>query len=148
MSPLTDHYLPVFAQDSKGGMWFGGDNGLTRYEPVLSTNPTPAVLVQTDQVYANLQALPHITAGRLVTFKVNAVDFRTRPEKRLYRYAVVLGRVAGLRKWRAPHPPIEMSARRGRGSRILGRRHLLADRQNQPRRAWSRCRSVPSACRS
>src|ERR1019366_4156439 len=88
---LLPGVMKAIAQDSKGGMWFGGDNGLTRYEPVLSTNPTPAVLVQTDQVYTNLQALPHITAGRLVTFKANAVDFRTRPEKRLYRYAVVPG---------------------------------------------------------
>ena len=81
------------AQDASGGMWFGGANGLTRYQPVVATNPMPAVLVQTDQVYSDLQTLPHITAGRLVTFKVNAVDFRTRPEKRLYRYAVVPGHV-------------------------------------------------------
>ena len=83
----------AIAQDASGGMWFGGKNGLTRYVPRVTTNPTPAVLVQTDQVYTNLQALPHITAGRLVTFKVNAVDFRTRPENRLYRYAVVPGHV-------------------------------------------------------
>ena len=90
---LLPGVLGAIAQDANGGMWFGSENGLTRYEPVVATNPMPAVLVQTDQVYTNLQALPHITAGRLVTFKVNAVDFRTRPEKRLYRYAVVPGRV-------------------------------------------------------
>jgi signal transduction histidine kinase/CheY-like chemotaxis protein/streptogramin lyase len=83
----------AIAQDADGAMWFGGKSGLTRYVPRVTTNPTPAVLVQTDQVYTNLQALPHITAGRLVTFKVNATDFRTRPENRLYRYAVVPGHV-------------------------------------------------------
>jgi signal transduction histidine kinase/CheY-like chemotaxis protein len=83
----------TIAQDADGGMWFGGKSGLTRYVPKVTTNPTPAVLVQTDQVYTNLQALPHITAGRLVTFKVQATDFRTRPENRLYRYAVVPGHV-------------------------------------------------------
>ena len=90
---LVPGAIGAMAQDAKGAMWFGSENGLTRYEPVVATNPMPAVLVQTDQVYTNLQALPHITAGRLVTFKVNTVDFRTRPEKRLYRYAVVPGRV-------------------------------------------------------
>ncbi len=90
---LVPGAIGAMAQDAKGAMWFGGENGLIRYEPVAATNPMPAVLVQTDQVYTNLQALPHITAGRLVTFKVNAVDFRTRPEKRLYRYAVVPGHV-------------------------------------------------------
>jgi ligand-binding sensor domain-containing protein len=90
---LVPGVIGAMAQDAKGAIWFGSENGLIRYDPVAATNPMPAVLVQTDQVYANLQALPHITAGRLVTFKVNAVDFRTRPEKRLYRYAVVSGRV-------------------------------------------------------
>jgi PAS domain S-box-containing protein len=83
--------INAIAQDAKGGMWFGGDDGLTRYEPVVATNPMPALIVQTDRAYTNLNALPHITAGRLVTFKASAVDFRTRPEKRLYRYAVVPG---------------------------------------------------------
>ena len=83
--------INTISQDSKGGMWFGGDDGLTRYEPVVAINPVPALIVQTDRAYTNLNALPQITAGRLVTFKANAVDFRTRPEKRLYRYAVVPG---------------------------------------------------------
>jgi streptogramin lyase len=91
---LLPGFINAITQDSNGGMWFGGDNGLTRYQPVVSTNPMPALMVQTDQVYTNLNALPRITAGRLVTFKFNAVDFRTRPEKRLFRYAVVPGRAA------------------------------------------------------
>ncbi len=40
-----------------------------------------------------MNALPKITDGRLVTFKCDTVDFRTQPAKRLYRYAVVSGRV-------------------------------------------------------
>jgi ligand-binding sensor domain-containing protein/PAS domain-containing protein len=82
----------AIAQDSNGAIWFGGENGLTRYEPRVSTNSMPALIVQTDRAYTNLNELPHITDGRLVTFKLNAVDFRTRPEKRLYRYAVVADR--------------------------------------------------------
>jgi signal transduction histidine kinase/CheY-like chemotaxis protein/ligand-binding sensor domain-containing protein/protocatechuate 3,4-dioxygenase beta subunit len=85
--------INAISQDSKGGMWFGGVNGLTRYEPVAATNPAPALVVQTDRAYTNLNELPHLTAGRLVTFKFSAVDFRTRPEKRLNRCAVITGRV-------------------------------------------------------
>jgi signal transduction histidine kinase/CheY-like chemotaxis protein/ligand-binding sensor domain-containing protein len=81
------------AQDSNGAMWFGGDRGLTRYQPRPRNTPLPMVAVQTDQLYTNLNLRPvvTITRGRLVTFKCNAVDFSTRPEKRLYRYAVVPG---------------------------------------------------------
>jgi len=91
---LLSDEIGSIAQDADGAMWFGGaGNELTRYQPVVATNPTPALEVQTDQVYTNLNELPSITAGRLITFKVNAVDFRTRPEKRLCRYAVLPGRV-------------------------------------------------------
>jgi PAS domain S-box-containing protein len=108
---LVSGDIGAIAQDASGGMWFGGVNGLTRYQPVVATHPMPAVLVQTDQVYTNLLALPHITAGRLVTFKVNAVDFRTRPEKRLYRYAVVPGHVdSGPAKTNAAWQPATRTA--------------------------------------
>jgi hypothetical protein len=85
--------INAIAQDAKGAIWLGGANGLTRYEPSVATKPMPALVVQTDRAYTDLKALPHITAGRLVTFKVSDVDFLTRPEKRLYRYAVVPGHV-------------------------------------------------------
>jgi PAS domain S-box-containing protein len=81
------------AQDKQGAFWFAGATGLTRYQPAPATNRPPAILVQTDQTYSDLSALPGITAGRLVTFKCGTVDFRTRPNKRLYRYAVVPGKV-------------------------------------------------------
>ncbi|MHB8520022.1 MAG: LamG-like jellyroll fold domain-containing protein [Limisphaerales bacterium] len=90
---LLPGQIDAIAQDSKGAMWFGGQKGLTRYQPVVATNRPPVVAVQTDQLYIDLKTLPDITAGRLVTFKCNTVDFRTRPEKRQYRYAIVPGRV-------------------------------------------------------
>ncbi len=83
--------IVAIAQDVKGDFWFGGEKGLTRYQPMVSTNPPPLVVVQTDQLYTNLNRLPDITSGRLVTFKCNSVDFRTRPDKRFYRYAIVPG---------------------------------------------------------
>jgi hypothetical protein len=80
------------AQDYDGAFWLAGTFGLTRYQPARATNRAPAVAVQADQLHTDLKALPKITAGRLVTFKCSTVDFRTRPEKRLYRYAVLPGR--------------------------------------------------------
>ena len=79
------------AQDTSGAMWFLTNDKLTRYRPVRETNAAPAVNVRLDQIYRDLAALPRITAGRLVTFKCSTVDFRTRPERRLYRYAVAPG---------------------------------------------------------
>jgi signal transduction histidine kinase/ligand-binding sensor domain-containing protein/CheY-like chemotaxis protein len=83
----------AIAQDGRGALWFGGAGGLVRYQPVVATNPAPMLLVQTDRAYSALDALPPVTAGRSVIFKCRAVDYRTRPEKRLYRYALVSGRV-------------------------------------------------------
>src|SRR5262249_47168168 len=80
-------------QDAKGAMWFGGQQGLTRYQPSHGKVPPPVVVVQIDRVYKDLKTLPQITSGRLVTFKCNAADFCTRPERRLYRFAVVPGRL-------------------------------------------------------
>ena len=81
----------AFAEDTAGAVWIGGFKGLACYQPTRLTNPPPTIAVQADELFTDLNALPKITAGRLVTFKCNAVDFRTRPEKRLYRYAVVAG---------------------------------------------------------
>ncbi|MSU62494.1 MAG: response regulator [Pedosphaera sp.] len=85
--------VDAIAEAPKGVMWFGGPKGLTRYQPGPATRRTPTVVVQTDRSYTDLNTLPNITAGRLVTFKCNTADFRTLPEKRLYRYAVVPGRL-------------------------------------------------------
>jgi signal transduction histidine kinase/ligand-binding sensor domain-containing protein/CheY-like chemotaxis protein len=89
---LLSGYSRGIAQDAAGAIWIGGDKGLTRYRPSTGNKFPPKVIVQMDQTYEDLAALPRITAGRLVTFKSRAVDYRTRPDKRLYRYAIVPGR--------------------------------------------------------
>jgi len=65
---LLTGVINAIAQDAEGAYWFGGENGLTRYEPTVAVNPPPTLVVQTDRAYPDLNALPHITAGRLVTF--------------------------------------------------------------------------------
>jgi signal transduction histidine kinase/CheY-like chemotaxis protein/ligand-binding sensor domain-containing protein/protocatechuate 3,4-dioxygenase beta subunit len=85
--------IRAVTQDAQSAMWFGGQQGLTRYQPLRGKVATPVMVVQTDRAYTDLKALPRITSGRLVTFKCNTADFSTRPERRLYRFAVVAGRV-------------------------------------------------------
>jgi signal transduction histidine kinase/CheY-like chemotaxis protein len=72
-------------------MWFSGTSGLIRYRPVRVSLPAPTVSVQLDQLYRDLSKLPTVLAGRLMTFKCAAVEFRTRPARRLHRYAIVPG---------------------------------------------------------
>ena len=111
---LMPGMVNAVAQDSRGALWFGGDAGLTRYEPVVATNPAPILVVQTDQLHTDLNVLPPITAGRLVTFKCRSVDFRTRPDKRLFRYALVAGHVDSApaktaNAWAAPTPSADFT---------------------------------------
>ena len=82
----------AIAQDQAGAIWVGGDNGLTRYQPLAVALPAPKLVVQTDLAYHNLNGLPNVTAGRLVTFKCDAADYLTRQGKRQYRFAVVPGK--------------------------------------------------------
>lgn len=89
---LVPGYLNAIAEGQDGVLWLGGDNGLTRYTPASVVLPAPQLVVQTDHAYTNLVEVPHITAGRLVTFKCDAADYRTRLDKRQYRLAVLAGR--------------------------------------------------------
>jgi len=82
------------AQDGTGALWFFGKDELVRYRPVRASLPAPTVSVQLDQLYRDVSKLPKVLAGRLMTFKCAAVEFRTRPARRLHRYAIVPGHPA------------------------------------------------------
>ena len=79
------------AQDATSAMWFWGKDELVRYRPLRASLPAPTVNVQLDQLYRDVSQLPKVLAGRLMTFQCAAVEFRTRPARRLYRYAIVPG---------------------------------------------------------
>jgi PAS domain S-box-containing protein len=79
------------AQDGTGAMWFLGKDELVRYRPRRAALPAPTVSVQLDQLYRDASQLPKVVAGRLMTFKCAAVEFRTRPARRLHRYAIMSG---------------------------------------------------------
>ena len=72
-------------------MWFLKKDELVRYRPLRASLPAPTVSVQLDQLYRDVSQLPKVLTGRLMTFKCAAVEFRTRPARRLHRYAIMPG---------------------------------------------------------
>lgn len=76
-----------FAEEPKGTIWIGTPNGLTRYRSRKTVPRAPSVEVRTDQEYAP-DAVPDITAGERIEFRLNVTDFVTVAEKRLFRYRV------------------------------------------------------------
>jgi len=85
-------------EDADGSLWFGTDGGVTRYR--RSTTPPKAriVSVTADREYTDFESMPPITTGGRVTIKYDAIDFKTVPEKRLYRY-----HIKGIdNEWRSP----------------------------------------------
>ncbi len=85
---LAGNSVGSIHQDSEGFLWFGTDEGVTRYRRSTATSKVLIVSVQTDKEYLDLQAIPSITTSQRVTIKYNAIDFKTLPEKRQYRYRI------------------------------------------------------------
>ena len=77
--------------DLDGVLWFGTDRGLTRYRRCFTPPLAQIVSVTTDQIYSDLSNIPSFIAGTRVTVEYNAIDFKTIPEKRQYRVAMVEG---------------------------------------------------------
>ncbi|MBC8232776.1 SpoIIE family protein phosphatase [bacterium] len=85
-------------EDEDGSLWFGTDGGITRYRRSTTLPKVRIISMKTDKEYTNLQTIPPITTGNRVTIKYSAIDFKTVPEKRLYRY-----RIKGIdADWRFP----------------------------------------------
>ena len=80
-------------EDTNGFLWFGTTEGITRYRrnTVPSTVRIVAVnaaSVRSDRRYTPSEKIPSITAGSYVTIEYQAVDFKTHPQKRQYRYRI------------------------------------------------------------
>nr|MBC8230035.1 SpoIIE family protein phosphatase [bacterium] len=73
-------------EDSDGFLWFGTDGGATRYKRDDIPPIAKIVSVTTDKTYTDLDAIPSFTAGTRVTIEYSSIDFKTHPDKRLYRY--------------------------------------------------------------
>lgn len=104
---LISSAVNSLTRTADGAMWFGTQKGATRYKPDPSPPNAPTLVVQVDQEYSDLQALPPVTSGRRMVFKFSAVDFKSRPDSRWYRYVFAPGSLSvadlkGRADWSAP----------------------------------------------
>ena len=80
-------------EDTNGFLWFGTTEGVTRYRrnTVPSTVRIVAVNVVSmgsERQYTPAEKIPSITTGSYVTIEYQAIDFKTHPQKRQYRYRI------------------------------------------------------------
>ncbi len=95
---LTDNNVNALAIDGDQQVWLGTEKGLVRYRPDAIPPRVRIVSAQTDSVYMSPETIEAFAADTRVTIRYRAIDFKTRPEKRQYRY-----RVIGLDDdWRVP----------------------------------------------
>ena len=89
---LPSSVVRTIIQDRQGDYWIGTDKGLTRYRPARQPPAPPELLVKTDVEHRSTENIPAIYSGQLVGFRFSAVDFKTLPVRRFYRYAIMAGR--------------------------------------------------------
>ncbi len=90
---LVGANVTAIHEDTNGFLWFGTTEGITRYRrnTVPSTVRIVAVnvaSVRSDKRYTPSKKIPSITAGSYVTIEYQAIDFKTHPQKRQYRYQI------------------------------------------------------------
>lgn len=83
------NYIRVIREDEDGTMWFGTeDKGVILYKPD-STPPQVCInSVEVNRQSVDIQAIPQIKTSERITIRYNAIDFKTVPQKRQYRYYI------------------------------------------------------------
>jgi signal transduction histidine kinase/DNA-binding response OmpR family regulator/ligand-binding sensor domain-containing protein len=76
------------AEDQDGTYWFATERGIIHYQPGHTPPREPKVTVVADREYADAAASPAFTVGQRFTFRFAVADWRTRPEARVFRYAI------------------------------------------------------------
>jgi ligand-binding sensor domain-containing protein len=85
---LAGNNVKAIDQDPDGSMWFGTHGGLTHYHRNLTPPEVRIASVTADQTYTDLSTVPAFDIGTRVTIRYDAMDFKTIPEKRQYRYRI------------------------------------------------------------
>ncbi|MCH8294177.1 response regulator, partial [Candidatus Poribacteria bacterium] len=86
---LAHNVVMSIYQDASGALWFGTQGGVTRYIPDSIKPKVRFTKLRTaKEEYTDFSAIPPITAGERVTIEYSAIDFKTVPEKRQYRYRI------------------------------------------------------------
>jgi signal transduction histidine kinase/CheY-like chemotaxis protein len=85
---LAGNAVYAIQQAPDGAMWFGTDAGLVRYQRRKTIPVEPSIVVRTDRAHGDLSQLPPFVQGRWATFRLQAGDSATPPERRQYRVEV------------------------------------------------------------
>jgi signal transduction histidine kinase/DNA-binding response OmpR family regulator/ligand-binding sensor domain-containing protein/protocatechuate 3,4-dioxygenase beta subunit len=107
---LAGGMVNTICQGPDGDLWFGSDQGLTRYRPRSIPRPPVWVSVQTETNYVPGAALPAILTGTRVTLHFWAVAYETQPTHRLYRWRITEGKadataLKAATDWHVTHEP-------------------------------------------
>lgn len=85
---LTSNDVDAIHPEKDGALWFGTSRGLTRYRRNATPPKVRIISVKTVTEYTNLLEIPPLTTGERVTVTYRAIDFKTVPQKRQYRYRI------------------------------------------------------------
>lgn len=85
--------VTAILEDANGFLWFGTIEGVTRYRrnavpPTVRIVAVNVTSMGADRRYTSSKRIPSITAGSTVTIEYQAIDFKTHPRKRQYRYRI------------------------------------------------------------
>ena len=95
---LAHNTVRGIGEDRDGYLWFTTEDGVTRFRGDTIAPKVHFVAVTTHQRYTELSKLKPIPTHTRVTIEYTAIDLKTHPDKRLYRY-----RVSGLdMDWQEP----------------------------------------------
>ncbi|MEW6160597.1 MAG: LamG-like jellyroll fold domain-containing protein, partial [Verrucomicrobiota bacterium] len=87
------------SEDPSGGIWFGTSGGACRYRANTNQPIARILSIQSEQSFTNLASLPTLKTGARLTVHFDAIDFKTVPEKRQFRCALMKSRAAEPNKF-------------------------------------------------
>ena len=98
---LTSNHISHIVGGTGGSVYLGNHNNLTggvdvfiRYKRSPMASKVAIDWVKTDELHMDLDNIPPIVSGNLVTFKFRSIDFKTMAAKRRYQY-----RIRGVHDW-------------------------------------------------
>lgn len=92
---LAGNIVRGIAEDKEGTYWLATDRGVTRYRPAANAPASPKIVIEHgEHTFSDMAILPAITQGARIVLKFDAVDTRTDPKNRWYRWQFVDGTIA------------------------------------------------------
>ena len=107
------------AEDVQGAIWIATDKGITRYQPKRTAVRAPGLIVQADREYTNFATPLQVPRGQRVSFRYDAIDTKTEPKNRWYRYDLLPG-IVDARQLASKHD-WQTATKQTEHSRILDR---------------------------